>query len=358
MNEFQSVGISIQEFLPNLSIGALGINWLDIVIIIVFLFYAYEGFIVGFVSALFDLVSFVLSFLIALKFYSFLGGLLYSYFSIPQGFANAFGFFIAAFISEVILNIVFRNLFLKLRKMLRESEVFKSEEHSVQRAYLDGFNRFMGIIPGLCSAFILLAFLLTLIISLPFSPFLKQAVSSSRFGNMLVSQTQGFEKSMNSVFGGAVNETLNFLTVKPQSDELVQLNFSTQNSTVDETAEEEMIVLVNKEREKEGLPPLTYDSSLRAVARLHSEDMFSRGYFSHYTPDGLSPFDRMAIANISYTSAGENLALAPNTELAMQGLMQSPGHKANILAPQFGKIGIGVMDGGIYGKMYTQTFSN
>jgi uncharacterized protein YkwD len=100
------------------------------------------------------------------------------------------------------------------------------------------------------------------------------------------------------------------------------------------------------------------DMQLRKLARSHSLDMFQRGYFSHYTPDGLSPFDRMNAANIEYTYAGENLALAPSTDLAMQGLMNSPGHRANILNPNFNKIGIGAIDGGIYGIMFSQEFTN
>ncbi len=62
--------------------------------------------------------------------------------------------------------------------------------------------------------------------------------------------------------------------------------------------------------------------------------------------------------SITYGYAGENLALAPSTELAMQGLMNSPGHRKNILSPNFTKVGIGVMDGGIYGKMFTQEFTD
>jgi uncharacterized protein YkwD len=86
--------------------------------------------------------------------------------------------------------------------------------------------------------------------------------------------------------------------------------------------------------------------------------MLARGYFSHYTPEGLSPFDRMTQAGIAYTSAGENLAFSPNVQLAMQGLMQSPGHRANILSKDYGKVGIGVIDGGIYGEMFVQEFTN
>ena len=119
-----------------------------------------------------------------------------------------------------------------------------------------------------------------------------------------------------------------------------------------------MLNLVNKERTSRGLRPVLADNLLREVGRNHCKDMFERGYFSHYTPEGLSPFDRMAEADVIFNYAGENLALAPNVTVAMQGLMQSPGHKANILSPNFGRIGVGVIDGGIYGEMFCQEFAN
>ena len=167
-----------------------------------------------------------------------------------------------------------------------------------------------------------------------------------------------FEKQLNSIFGGALNETLNFMTVKPEGKELVNLRFTVKDGSVDAEAEQEMFRRVNTERAKAGLQFLEFDNSLRDVARAHSDDMFRRGYFSHYTPEGLSPFDRMNNAHITYTYAGENLALAPSTQLAMQGLMNSPGHRANILSVNFGKVGIGVIDSGIYGEMFCQEFTD
>jgi uncharacterized protein YkwD len=173
-----------------------------------------------------------------------------------------------------------------------------------------------------------------------------------------VANTSQFESALNEIFGGALNETLNFLTVEPKSNETIELHYTVANGSVDPKAEQQMFQLVNQQRIAQGLDPLVFDNALRDVARAHSNDMFKRGYFSHYTPEGLSPFDRMAKARITYQYAGENLALAPSTALAMQGLMNSPGHRANILSPNFHKIGIGVIDGGVYGEMYTQDFTN
>ena len=94
------------------------------------------------------------------------------------------------------------------------------------------------------------------------------------------------------------------------------------------------------------------------VGRNHSRDMFSRGYFSHYSPEGKDVGDRLDEAGIDYSAAGENLALAPTVSRANSGLINSLGHKRNILDPSFSKIGIGVVDGGVYGKMFTQVFTN
>jgi uncharacterized protein YkwD len=86
--------------------------------------------------------------------------------------------------------------------------------------------------------------------------------------------------------------------------------------------------------------------------------MFARSYFSHVSPDREDPFDRMREAKVRYLTAGENLALARTLPAAHRGLMESPGHRANILRPQFGRVGIGVLDGGVHGLMVTQNFRN
>jgi len=75
-------------------------------------------------------------------------------------------------------------------------------------------------------------------------------------------------------------------------------------------------------------------------------------------PDGKYPFDRMNMANLHFSAAGENLALAQTVQIAHTNLMNSPGHRANILNPEFGHIGIGILDGGYHGLMISQEFTN
>ncbi|MEK7558853.1 MAG: CvpA family protein [Patescibacteria group bacterium] len=332
--------------LENLSLP-LAINWVDLVILVALLLYAIEGYSVGFISSLLDLVSFIVSFIIGLKIYAFIGKGIGNIFSISAGFSNALGFLIAASFSEIILGYISRRIVY--------NRFFSKINFKGTLSYLD---RFLGACLGMLSALILFSFILSVIVALPLSVFLKRSVSSSKIGSFLVSKTSGFEKDLNNVFGGAVNDTLNFLTIEPKSTETVNLNFKTLKVTVDEAAEAAMFASVNKERTLRGLSSLDTDKRLTAAGRAHCVDMLKRGYFSHNTPEGLTPFDRMAQADVGFTYAGENLALAPNVETAMQGLMNSPGHKANILSVNFGTAGIGVIDGGIYGQMYCQEFTD
>lgn len=326
----------------------LGVNILDIIIIFILFFYAYEGYILGFINASLDLSSFIISFIIALKFYNSAGLFLGDTFGISPGFARAGGFFVIALLSEIVLGLLLRKI----------SKKIPDKYYNNSSLFLIRLNSLLGVIPGVTSAFIILSFLLSVVISLPSSPFLKSAVTSSKIGKSMVANAGRFEKGLNDIFGGALHETMNFITVKPQSNETINLRFTVLDSTIDRIAEEDMLRLVNKERLKNGIPPLMEDEDLRELARTYSEDMFLRGYFSHYNLENQSPFDRMDAAGILYGYAGENLALAPSTDLAMQGLMNSPGHRANILNANFIKIGIGVMDGGVYGKMFTQEFTD
>ncbi|MGB9866824.1 MAG: CAP domain-containing protein [Bacillota bacterium] len=140
-------------------------------------------------------------------------------------------------------------------------------------------------------------------------------------------------------------------TVTPTGSSLAEA--STVNLTQEESA---MLQLINKERQKAGLQPLSVDSRLVELARKKSQDMVDKGYFSHQSPTYGSPFDMMRAAGVTYKVAGENIAGAPTVETAHTALMNSPGHRSNILNPGFTRVGIGIVDGGPYGKTFTQMF--
>ncbi|MCZ8519152.1 MULTISPECIES: CAP domain-containing protein [Paenibacillus] len=120
--------------------------------------------------------------------------------------------------------------------------------------------------------------------------------------------------------------------------------------------EQQMVTLVNQARAAAGLPALSVDLPLSKVARLKSQDMVNNNYFSHQSPTYGSPFDMMKKFGITYRTAGENIACNQGVEAAHTALMNSPGHRANILNKDFTHIGIGIVNGGPCGKMFTQQF--
>jgi uncharacterized YkwD family protein len=103
-----------------------------------------------------------------------------------------------------------------------------------------------------------------------------------------------------------------------------------------------VVELTNAERAKAGLPALQIDPKLSQLARLKSQDMLNKNYFSHTSPTYGSPFDMMKQFGITYRSAGENIAMGQRTpEEVVSAWMNSPGHKANILNSSYTHIGVG-----------------
>jgi len=129
------------------------------------------------------------------------------------------------------------------------------------------------------------------------------------------------------------------------------------SGTTTATAEEmEMLSLVNTARKANGLPALTMDKDLLKLARLKSKDMVNLNYFSHTSPTYGSPFQMLNDFGIKYRTAGENLAGNSSVSTAHTSLMNSPGHRANILNSSFTIVGIGVVNSPRYGKIITQLF--
>ena len=138
--------------------------------------------------------------------------------------------------------------------------------------------------------------------------------------------TLGVERQLAGIFEPALRETLGFLTVKPEptSGETVDLKFTVPDPAPVAEDEERMLEMVNAERTKRDLSPWRWMPPCARWRAIMRRDLFARGYFSHTSKEGLSPFDRMRNAQVSYSLAGENLALAPTLDQAHDGLMQSP----------------------------------
>jgi uncharacterized YkwD family protein len=119
--------------------------------------------------------------------------------------------------------------------------------------------------------------------------------------------------------------------------------------------EKEMLEYINEERVKAGLKALAIDPELANVARLKAQDMRDKNYFSHTSPTYGSPFDMMKQFGLIYRTAGENIAKNSSVLKAHLALMNSEGHKANILNGTFTHVGVGIVD---YqgGKMVVEMF--
>jgi uncharacterized YkwD family protein len=118
----------------------------------------------------------------------------------------------------------------------------------------------------------------------------------------------------------------------------------TQTST--SSYAQQVVDLVNQERAKAGLPALKSNAALANVAWAKAKDMKDNNYFSHTSPTYGSPFDMMKKFGISYSYAGENIAMGQRTPAeVMKDWMNSPGHKANILSKNFTTIGVGYYNG-------------
>ncbi len=317
-------------------------NWVDLVILGLLLFFALEGLGRSFIAEWLDFFSFLLAFFLSLRFYNLSAQIFTNNFQIPHSLANVLGFIAVWFLVETLL-IIALQLILPRLHILRKIN-----------SYLTPFS----VIPAILRGLIFISIILVLLGTFPIQPGIKSAVNNSIIGSQILDRTHQLEVPLKRVFGGITQDTLTFLTIKPRSDERVNLGFATANFKANPELEQQMINLVNNERTKRGLQGLRYDPSLQKVARIHSEDMFNRGYFSHFSPENKTVADRANENGVNFMVIGENLAFAPSLTLAHEGLMNSSGHRANILSPEFNKIGIGIMESRDYGLMITQVFSD
>lgn len=317
-------------------------NYVDVVLLLVMALAVWGGWMKGFILGSINLIVWIGSLLAGFFFYRYGGALLKTSFPSLTVWALPIAFFSIIILARILLGIFFN---LILRKTSDESH------RSV-------VNKILGIIPGIINGIIYTTIIAALLISVPLAGNLSTNTGKSIIANQLAANVGWLDDKLSPIFSDAVNKSLTKTTIEPESDATVKLNFTVKDARPRADLEMKMLELVNQERTKRGLKLLEWDAALLPVARAHSQDMFARGYFSHYTLEGKDPFDRMKAAGIKYYSAGENLALGPTLTICHEGLMHSPGHRANILNPSYGRVAIGILDGGAYGLMISQEFRN
>ncbi|MBU8878902.1 sporulation protein [Bacillus sp. FJAT-29790] len=144
------------------------------------------------------------------------------------------------------------------------------------------------------------------------------------------------------------------IPVQQQPAQAAQPKAETPTASLVSAFEQQVFELTNQERVKNGVPALKLDNELSKVARAKSSDMKAKGYFDHNSPTYGSPFDMMKQFGISYSSAGENIAMGQQSpQEVVNAWMNSEGHRKNILNPSFTHIGVGHVAEGNY---WTQMF--
>jgi uncharacterized protein YkwD len=317
-------------------------NYVDVLLLLVIVLAIWTGWRKGFILGTINLVIWIGSLLAGFLLYQQSGSLLKNLFPAIGVWALPLGFLAVILLTRLILSLLFNNILHRT----------PTETHS------HGVNRFFGLIPGAINGLIYATILVAILLSIPLMNQLSEKARQSKLVNSLAVNVGWIDDKLSPIFDDAIRQTLTSRTVETETDETVKLNFKVADALPRPDLEAKMLVLVNQERTKRGLKPLVADAELVPVARAHSVDMFTRGYFSHYSPEGKDPFDRMKQAGIKYYSAGENLALGKTLKICHDGLMNSPGHRANILNPSYGRLGVGILDGGAYGLMISQEFRN
>ncbi len=322
--------------------NATPLNLVDALLALIALLGLFNGWRKGFVWGLLDLLVLAASLIFAFAGYSWLAHYLEQHTPLTRAWALPAAFIFIWVMAQLLLGTVAAALAGSLSR----------------QAHAHAVNRILGLAPGLVQGGVNAMVVALVLMALPWPAALNAAARASAAAGHLALPAQRLEDALAPVFQGAVTQTLGRTAVPPSSRESVRLSYTVADAPARPALESQMLELVNQERGKQGLPPLRADPELAAVARAHSRDMLARGYFAHVSPDGKDAFARMRDARATYRTAGENLAHAPTLPMAHQGLMNSPGHRANILRPAFGRVGIGIVDGGRRGLMVTQLFRN
>ena len=224
-----------------------------------------------------------------------------------------------------------------------------------RRPRLGAVDRVLGIVPSVVRTLVIAAVALAAALVLPVGTDVRSTIDGSRVAQALVERVAAAQSILGGL--GTQDDGAPLFVTKLGADQTEKLDLPDGLVlTPDPAAEQELFALLTAERATRGLAPLEWDPRLLPVARQHAQEMFALKYFGHQSPVTGSPFDRLATAKIAYTRAGENLAYAHSVTVAHRGLMESQGHRENILRPEFTRIAIGVVSAGSYGRMFTQLF--
>lgn len=297
----------------------------------------------GFVSGAYGLASWVAALLVAIAFQASVAERLAPLVPVPAALLRAGVFVAIVILLELLFALCHRLVIAPLVRALHRLRALAIAD------------RALGVVPAAARILLVAAVILAAVVVLPVGAGARAAIDGSWLARVLIAQVSIVQPFLDQLVGET--EGAPPLVTRLAADERQALDLPEGLAlAADPESERQLVTLTNAERVAAGLAPLELDPRLVPVARAHATEMFRLRYFAHVSPVTGSPFDRLVAAGISYSRAGENLAYARSVVTAHRGLMDSPGHRENILRPEFTRIGVGVISAGPYGRMFTQLF--
>lgn len=220
-----------------------------------------------------------------------------------------------------------------------------------------------GAVLGLGWFFVGATIFLLVMAAVPTGGTVKRLFDESRAADVVASEGSFAMQTVSALVGDRVleslvnlNQILDDRQVVISESETVLLPVLEGELVRDDSSAEEIVDLLNLARVDAGEAPLSWSSTLSDVAAAHAFDMYEGGYFSHISSETGTVADRVTEAGIPYAIVGENLALSPTAQSVHDGLLASPGHRANMLHSDFTRVGVAAIDGPL-GLMVVQVFS-
>jgi uncharacterized protein YkwD/uncharacterized membrane protein required for colicin V production len=317
----------------------------DIIIVLLLIRAAYAGSRRGLIHLIFELTCLLAATAIALTAYSSFGLGIRNWIPMSSALANILAFSVLWIIAEGLLSLSVWVFILS---------------HLKRQFIMQDVNRVGGAVLGMAKALIVLTVGMLLLAGSPLQATIKRSVTDAFIPNLLLNGTGIWQQWVNSSLGRDLGDSLNFYTVPApvEDDKTTPLGFRTTSVQIDAAGEQAILDLINHERAIKRLPQLTMNVKARQVARDYAKKMLAGGYFSHIDAQGGTAYMRMRAGGVMFDAAGENLALAPTIQLAHQGLMNSAGHRDNILSPYFRTVGVGIIDAGVNGEMVVEDFTD
>ena len=320
---------------------------LDAVIVLLLLLLLVRGWYRGFVREAMDLAGLLLGTVLAFRIGPAVGSVVAAMARISDDAARLIGGFLvlvgtgigAAFLTRVI-------------------------ERRVRLPGLNLMNRAGGAGLALGFGVFLTTLLLSFATILPLPPAVADTLDDSAIAGSLTDPAGAPQEVFRSLSGDSIvaallnlREAVGARRVVVEGDEVVEFPAADPGDLdADPGSAAEVFEALNLARIEAGVDPLAFSPALALVAEGHAAEMYTHGYFSHVSPATGTVGDRLAAVGIPFSVAGENLALAATVGDVHDGLMDSEGHRRNMLHPDYRRVGVAVVSGPL-GLMTVQVFT-